>query len=102
MEEYNPDNPKEQRSSQPSGGLEDRPRIAIDDRRPFTEDNPKYAVKYKRHLEAGVPMMLCPECKHLGLHRVMADDQPVSPGMAMIGGDTCDICGSGDTYEIAF
>lgn len=99
FEEYDPDNAGIQNNKISSGNLEDRPRVAIDDRRPYSESNPKYPEKYKRHLAAQVPMMLCPECRKLGLHVVQPDDQPTSPGMAMIGGEICDICGGGNTYE---
>lgn len=104
MDEYDPDNPKEQ--ARPSGivGMSEENiiRVPIDDRRPYSEENPKYPEKYKKHLASGVLMMLCPECTKMGRHKVQPDDQPTAPGMAMIGGEICDICGGGDTYEVAF
>lgn len=103
MEEYNPDNPTEQ--TRPQGeisGFEGRPRVPIDDRTPYSETHPKYPEKYNNHINRGVPMMLCPECGKLGRHMVQPDDQPTAPGMSRIGGEVCDICGGGDTYEVAF
>ncbi len=104
MEEYNPDEINEKSTPGKAEGFDDSKyvRVPIDDRTPLSADNPKYPEKYKKHLAEGVPMMLCPECKSLGLHRVREDDQPQYPGASRIGGEICDICGGGDTYEVAF
>ncbi len=101
MDEYDPDKPEVQKR-EPSGSLEDRPRVAIDDRRPWTEDHPRYPEKFELHRKRGVVMMLCPECKHMGRHEVCEDDQPVTAGASRIAGEICDICGAQDTYEMGF
>lgn len=95
MDEYNPDNPNQKMSSD---NFDDRKRIAIDDRTPLSESNPKYKEKYLKHKEAGVAFMMCPICHKMGCHAPTIYDYPRS--RTPIGGEICDICGYEETYDI--
>ena len=96
FEEYNPD--EGLKIAKNSDG--EPKRIPIDDRTPYSETHPKYKEKYEGHIKMGVPMFICPQCGKLGRHYVCEDDQPITG--IRLGGEVCDICGSGDTYEVAF
>ncbi len=98
MDEYDPDKTtyKNSSKSQDFDG-ENVKRVPIDNRDPLSETNPKYKDKYEEHLKMQIPMYLCPDCHHLGCHKVTNLDQPATG--IRIGGEVCDICGYQDTFE---
>lgn len=95
MEEYNPDNPNESYGG--SDPYANAVKVPIDDRRPLSIENPKYKDKYEEHRKMNVMFMQCPECGHMGYHKLTHLDQQGRTYKAM--GEVCDVCGFEDSYE---
>lgn len=89
MEEYDPDRPIQEPAP------DKRRKIKIGNVKPFSPEYPKFPERYAEHQSRQTAFMICPECKHLGLHKPTDLN-----GTIRMGGYCCDICGYEDTYEI--